>query len=76
MSKLIAVVGATGAQGGSVVRQFLKLDGWKVRAITRNASSDSAKALASEGAEVVSANSDDEASMVKAFEVQPLSRVR
>ncbi|KAJ4287573.1 hypothetical protein N0V90_012276 [Kalmusia sp. IMI 367209] len=68
MSKTIAVVGATGAQGGSVARAFLKLDGWKVRAITRNASSDNAKALASQGAEVVSANADDEASLVKAFE--------
>lgn len=70
MSKTIAVVGATGAQGGSVTRAFLKLDGWKVRAITRNTSSDGAKKLASEGAEVVAANSDDEASLVKAFEVR------
>ncbi|KAJ4348070.1 uncharacterized protein N0V89_009442 [Didymosphaeria variabile] len=68
MSKTIAVVGATGAQGGSVARAFLKLDGWKVRAITRNTGSDNAKKLASEGAEVVSANADDEASLLKAFE--------
>ncbi|KAF2443614.1 NAD(P)-binding protein [Karstenula rhodostoma CBS 690.94] len=68
MSKTIAIVGATGAQGGSVARAFLKLDGWKVRAITRNTGSDNAKKLASEGAEVVSANTDDEASLVKAFE--------
>ena len=50
-------------------REFLKLDGWKVRAITRNVDSEKAKALASQGAEVVSANIDDEDSLVKAFEV-------
>lgn len=69
MTKTIAVIGATGAQGGSVARAFLKLDGWKVRAITRNTTGEKAKALASEGAEVVSANTDDESSLVKAFEV-------
>lgn len=68
MSKIIAVIGATGAQGGSVANEFLKLDGWKVRAITRNASSDKAKALQSQGAEVVTADCWDEASLVKAFE--------
>lgn len=51
MSKIIAVHGATGAQGGSVVRSLLKSD-WKVRAITRNTASDSAKALIKLGAEV------------------------
>jgi hypothetical protein len=68
MSKIIAIIGATGAQGGSVATEFLKLDGWKVRAITRNASSDKAKALQSQGAEVVTADCWDEASLVKAFE--------
>ncbi|KAF1965844.1 NAD(P)-binding protein [Bimuria novae-zelandiae CBS 107.79] len=68
MSKTIAVIGATGSQGGSVARTFLKLAGWKVRAITRNTDSDKAKALASEGAEIISANVDDESSLVKAFE--------
>lgn len=70
MSKIIAVIGATGAQGGSVAEQFLQLDGWQVRAITRNADSDKAKALASKGAEVVTADCWDEASLIKAFEVR------
>lgn len=67
MSKIIAVHGATGTQGGSVVKALLNSE-WKVRAITRNASSESAQALLAAGAEVVTANFDDEASLVKAYE--------
>ena len=68
--KVIAVVGATGAQGGGVVRAILadKSGGFTARAITRNVNSDRAKALAASGAEVVAANVDDEASVRRAFE--------
>ncbi|HZA34233.1 MAG TPA: NmrA/HSCARG family protein [Vicinamibacterales bacterium] len=68
--KVIAVVGATGAQGGGVVRAILadKDSGFTARAITRNVNSDKAKALAASGAEVVAANVDDEASVRRAFE--------
>jgi uncharacterized protein YbjT (DUF2867 family) len=45
-----------------------KVPGWKIRAITRNTTSDSAKSLAAEGMEVVYASFDDERSLVKAFE--------
>jgi uncharacterized protein YbjT (DUF2867 family) len=69
MTKTIAVMGGTGQQGGGVANIMLKTDGWKVRIVTRNVESDKAKALASQGAEVVSADLDDEASLVKAFEV-------
>jgi uncharacterized protein YbjT (DUF2867 family) len=70
MTKVIAVTGATGVQGGSVARTMLKTPGWSVRAITRNPSSDAAKALVSEGATVVQADFDDESSLAKAFEVR------
>lgn len=68
--KIIAVVGATGAQGGGLVRAILndKQGGFAVRAITRDAHSDKAKALAAMGAEVVEADVHDEASLRKAFE--------
>lgn len=68
--KIIAVVGATGAQGGGLVRAILHdpRGGFAVRAITRDAQSDKAKALARLGAEVVAADVDDEASLRKAFE--------
>lgn len=55
--KIITVFGATGQQGGSVVATFLndaKLSGeWSVRAVTRDVNKESAKKLASLGAEVV-----------------------
>lgn len=68
--KIIAVVGATGAQGGGLVRAILtdKSGPFTVRAITRTPGSDKAKALAAMGAQVVAGDADDEKTMVKAFE--------
>jgi NAD(P)-dependent dehydrogenase (short-subunit alcohol dehydrogenase family) len=68
--KIIAVTGATGSQGGGVVNIVKKVSGWKVRAVTRDPSSDAAKKLAEEGIEVVQANFDNENSLHKAFEVR------
>src|SRR3954471_5942778 len=67
--KIIAVIGATGAQGSGLVRAILadKSGQFAARAITRNPSSDKAKALAAAGADVVSADVDDEASLQRAF---------
>jgi uncharacterized protein YbjT (DUF2867 family) len=67
--KIIAVVGATGAQGGGLVRAILAdPDGrFAVRALTRHTDSDKARALAAEGVEVVSADLDDQASLERAF---------
>ena len=67
--KLIAVVGATGAQGGGLVNAILAhRDGpFAVRAITRNPSSDKSKALAKRGAEVVQADLDNVDSLSAAF---------
>jgi len=68
--KIIAVVGATGAQGGGLVRAILDDPdgGFAARALTRDPSSDKARALADLGAEVVAADVDDEASIRDAFE--------
>ena len=67
--KIIAVVGATGAQGGGLVRAILKdaQGGFTARAITRNVDSPKAKALAERGAQVAFADLDDEASLAKAL---------
>ena len=67
--KVIAVVGATGAQGGGMVRAILAdpSGGFAVRAITRKATSDKAKELSRLGAEVVEADLDDAASLKRAF---------
>lgn len=68
--KVIAVVGATGAQGGGLVRAILEeKDGpFAVRALTRDASSDKARALAEMGAEVVEADVSDRTSLERAFD--------
>ena len=67
--KIIAVLGATGAQGGGLVRAILndQSGGFTARALTRNADSDKAKALADMGAEVVAADVDDYESIKSAF---------
>ena len=67
--KVIAVVGATGAQGGGLVQAILNdaEGGYQARALTRNVESDKAKALAEQGAEVVQADLDDVDSLKKAF---------
>ncbi|PWB75547.1 nucleoside-diphosphate sugar epimerase [candidate division GN15 bacterium] len=67
--KIIAVVGATGAQGSGLVRAILNdpTGGFAVRAITRNVNSDKAKVLAKLGAEVVAADIDDVESLKRAF---------
>jgi uncharacterized protein YbjT (DUF2867 family) len=67
--KIIAVVGATGAQGGGLCHAILAdpAGGFACRAITRDPSKDKAKALAAKGAEVVQADLDDVESLKKAF---------
>jgi len=67
--KIIAVVGATGAQGGGLVRAILNdpTGGFAARAITRDITSDKAKELAKLGAEVVAADVKDVESLKRAF---------
>jgi len=67
--KIIAVVGATGAQGGGLVRAILAdpSGGFAARAVTRDPGSDKAKELARLGAQVVAADIDDEAAITKAL---------
>src|ERR1700722_14834851 len=68
--KIIAVMGATGAQGGGLVRAILNdpNGGFAARAITRDINSDKAKELAALGAEGVAADLDNPESIKKAFE--------
>ena len=67
--KVISVVGATGAQGGGLVRAILndRNSPFKVRALTRDVNSDKARALAALGAEIVTADVDDVESLKRAF---------
>lgn len=66
----IAVVGATGAQGGGLVQAILNDPdkAFAARAITRNPASDKAQVLAKQGAEVAQADLDDVASLKGALD--------
>ncbi|WP_218935210.1 NmrA/HSCARG family protein [Actinomadura citrea] len=76
-NKTVAVVGATGLQGGAVTRHLLR-DGWRVRALTRDPDAAPARALVRAGAQIVRARMEDAGSLVSAaegawglFSVQP-----
>ncbi|HEX7280590.1 MAG TPA: NmrA/HSCARG family protein [Vicinamibacterales bacterium] len=67
MSKVIAISGATGQQGGATARELFG-KGFTLRALTRKPDSDAAKALAAQGAEIAHVELDDEASVRKALQ--------
>ena len=68
--KIIAVVGATGAQGGGLVRAIVRDKGgaFQVRALTRDINAEKAQALAKLGVQLVAADLDDIESLKRAFE--------
>lgn len=68
--KIITVFGATGSQGGGLVRAILndKNSEFTVRAVTRDPGSEKARELAALGAEVVRGDIDDQESIRKALE--------
>jgi uncharacterized protein YbjT (DUF2867 family) len=65
--RLIVVAGATGNQGGAVVRSLLD-SGFRVRGLTRNPQKPEAQALADRGAEVVQGDMEDRSSLERALE--------
>jgi len=66
---LITIFGATGAQGGGLARALLARSKpeHRVRAVTRKPDGDTARGLASMGAEIVAADLDDAASVERAM---------
>lgn len=67
--KIIAILGATGAQGGGLARAVAadRGGGFAARAITRTPDSTKARALAAQGIEVVQGDADDHSSLERAF---------
>lgn len=63
--RVVLVAGATGRQGGAVVRHMLP-HSWKLRALTRNPKSYAAQQLAEQGVELVQGDLDDPASLERA----------
>jgi uncharacterized protein YbjT (DUF2867 family) len=75
----ILVLGATGQQGSAAVRHLLE-NGWRVRALVRDAQAPAARSLSEKGVEVVRGDLNDPASLREAmrsvygvFSVQPHS---
>lgn len=64
--RTIAVMGATGRQGGAAVSHLLAA-GWHVRAVTRRPGSPAGLALGKAGAEVIAADMADRGSLGAAF---------
>ncbi|MBT0725567.1 NmrA/HSCARG family protein [Rosenbergiella sp. S61] len=65
--KTIVVLGATGQQGGAVTRALITDGRWRIRALSRNPDSDTARRLAARGVEVVAADIDKPDSVRQAF---------
>src|SRR5215831_5408582 len=65
VERIVMVTGATGRQGGAVVRHMLP-KGWKLRALTRNPNNHAAQELARKGVEVVQGDLEDPASLERA----------
>ncbi|KAH8593909.1 hypothetical protein B0O99DRAFT_546561 [Bisporella sp. PMI_857] len=72
MSKLLTVFGATGNQGGSIIRAVLSDPAlskeFKIRGITRDVSKPAAQALASQGVEVKAADMGSKSSLEEAIQ--------
>jgi uncharacterized protein YbjT (DUF2867 family) len=68
--RVIAVVGATGAQGGGLARAILNdpSSAYTVRALVRDPASDKARALTAAAADVVQADIDDPLSLRRALD--------
>ena len=66
-AQIIAVLGATGLQGGAVARRLLN-EGWHVRALTRSPDHKKARSVAALGAEVVQADMNHPGSLERAFD--------
>ncbi len=69
MSKTAVVFGSTGVQGGGVIQALLKDGVYKIRGVTRNPESSNAKALSSQGVEMVGADYGDKDSLTQAINV-------
>ncbi|HEV3304002.1 MAG TPA: NmrA/HSCARG family protein [Planctomycetaceae bacterium] len=66
-NQLLLITGATGHQGGAVVRQTVER-GFRVRALVRNPQKPAARKLENEGVEIAQGDFDDRASLDRALE--------
>jgi uncharacterized protein YbjT (DUF2867 family) len=64
----VVVCGATGQQGGAVLRHALQREGWEVVALSREPEGEKARRWSKEGAQVVRADLEDRDSLIRAFQ--------
>ncbi len=65
--KTIAVTGATGRQGGAVIRHLQKSGAFRLRALTRNSNTEKSRSLQKLGVEVYEADMNDGQSLLRAL---------
>lgn len=65
---LVVILGATGVQGGSVVKSLLETKKYKIRGLTRNVDSESSKKLKEKGVEMVKCNLFNKKDIENGFE--------
>jgi uncharacterized protein YbjT (DUF2867 family) len=65
--RTILVTGATGNQGGAVVKALLAAGGWKIRALSRTPDGPATRGLAGRGVEVVGGDLTDRAALAAAL---------
>ena len=63
----VVICGATGHQGGAVVRHALKRSNWQITVFSRNPDSEKARLLKEQGVTVKKADLDDKKSLIDAF---------
>lgn len=64
---IIAVTGATGLQGGSVINHLLQSGSFRIRGLSRDVSTSRSKELSERDVEMAAANMDDVESLKRAF---------
>ena len=64
----VAICGATGSQGGAVLRHALKRSNWGIIALTRNPDSEKVRLIKGEGITIKSADLEDRKSLIEAFQ--------
>lgn len=65
--KNVVICGATGSQGGAVLRHAIKRSNWQVSAFSRNPDSEKAKVLNEQGVRIMKADLEDRKSLIEAF---------
>ncbi|MGE5176522.1 MAG: NmrA/HSCARG family protein [Hyphomicrobiales bacterium] len=66
--RTLLITGATGQQGGAILRELAGHPDFTLRAMTRHPDGEAARALAARGAQIVQADLDDERSLARALQ--------